>query len=99
MAARKSKRTDGRYGVSVCYEDSAGVRRRHYVYGRTQAEANAKAKAVRQRLLAMGATRVSRPTPPDWRSSGESGAPPLSILRRCPDSPRTMERTRGLTQG
>jgi hypothetical protein len=50
MAARMRKRPDGRYCVSVTYEDMAGVRRRHYVYGKTQAEANAKAKAARQRL-------------------------------------------------
>jgi integrase len=66
MAARKSKRTDGRYGVSVSYEDSAGVRRRHYVYGRTQAEANAKAKAVRQRLDSGAPVRDASRTLGDW---------------------------------
>jgi hypothetical protein len=33
MAARMRKGPDGRYCVSVSYEDSAGVTRRHYVYG------------------------------------------------------------------
>jgi hypothetical protein len=50
MAARMRKRPDGRYCVSVSYEDVAGNALRHHVYGKTQTEANAKAKAVRERL-------------------------------------------------
>jgi hypothetical protein len=46
MAARMRKRADGRYVVTVTYEDSEGAKRRHFVYGKTQAEANAKAKEV-----------------------------------------------------
>ena len=52
MAARMRNRPDGRYCVSVSCEDSAGITRRHYVYGKTQAEANAKAKDARDRLEA-----------------------------------------------
>jgi integrase len=50
MTARMRKRADGRYVVTVTYEDRAGARRRHYIYGKTQAEANAKAKAARRRV-------------------------------------------------
>lgn len=66
MAARMRKRPDGRYCVSVTYEDSAGVARRHYVYGKTQTEANAKAKAARRRLEAGAPVRDASRTLSDW---------------------------------
>jgi hypothetical protein len=55
MAARMRKRPDGRYCVSVTYEDIAGVRRRHYVYGKTQPR-----RTRRPRQLVSGSTQVRR---------------------------------------
>jgi integrase len=66
MAARKRKRSDGRYCVSVSSEDGAGIIRRHYVYGKTQAEANAKAKAAPDRLEAGAPVRDASRTLSDW---------------------------------
>jgi integrase len=49
---RKLKRSDGRYVVKVTYEDEHGLKRRFSCYGKTQTEANAKARAARDRLAA-----------------------------------------------
>jgi hypothetical protein len=40
------KRADGRYVVTLSCEGSEGAERRHFVHGKTQAEANAKSKAA-----------------------------------------------------
>jgi hypothetical protein len=50
MAARMRKRADGRCVVTLSSEDSEGAKRSRFVYGKTQAEANAKAEAARGRL-------------------------------------------------
>ena len=55
--ARRSKRDDGRYGVTVRLEQPDGNRRRAYFYGRTQAEAPAKAEAVLALVEAGGLVR------------------------------------------
>lgn len=46
MTARRTKRADGRYSLTVRLENSDGTKRRMYFYGRTQAEAKAKAAAA-----------------------------------------------------
>jgi integrase len=66
MAARMRKRPDGRYVVTLTYEDGEGAKRRHFVYGRTQAEANAKAKAARERLEVCAPVRDASRTLSDW---------------------------------
>jgi integrase len=66
MAARMSKRADGRYVVTVTYEDHTGAKRRHSCYGKTQAEANAKAKEARARLDAGAPVRDATRTLADW---------------------------------
>ena len=82
MAARMRKRADGRYVVTVTYEDSEGAKRRHFVYGRTQTEANAKAKAARDRLDAAPVRKASRTLsdwPAEWRATyppTQNGEPP-----------------------
>jgi hypothetical protein len=50
MAKRRTKRNDGGYLVTITVEDEAGTTRRAYFYGRTQAEAKAKAEAARERV-------------------------------------------------
>jgi hypothetical protein len=43
-------RPDGRWQIDLRYQDSSGALKRTAVYGRTQAEARAKAKELRKRL-------------------------------------------------
>jgi integrase len=66
MAARRTKRSDGRYTVTVTYEDQNGVKRRHFSYGKTQAEANMKAQEARDRLQAGAPVRDATRTLSDW---------------------------------
>lgn len=61
MASRMSKRADGRYTLKVTTPDGA-----RYVYGRTQAETRAKAKAMRDRLAAGAPVRDSTRTLGEW---------------------------------
>ncbi|KAJ1684297.1 hypothetical protein LUZ63_020590 [Rhynchospora breviuscula] len=55
--ARRTKRTDGRYAVIIRIEQPDGTRRRSYFYGRTQAEAQAKADQAQARVAAGGPVR------------------------------------------
>lgn len=67
MAARRTKRTDGRFAVTIRYEDPiTGERKRGYFYGRTQAKANAKATAARERLTMGAPVRDASRTLADW---------------------------------
>jgi hypothetical protein len=66
MAARKKKRADGRYRVTLTYEDAQGTKRRQGFYGRTQAEANAKRQEARERLAAGGPIRDASCTLAEW---------------------------------
>jgi integrase len=63
---RMTKRKDGRYPVTFTYEDQTGTKRRHEVYGRTQAEAKAKAKEARARLDAGAPVRDATRTLAEW---------------------------------
>lgn len=66
MAARRTKRTDGRYSVTLTVESFDGEKRRLYFYGRTQAEAKGKAKAARERLAVGAPVRDSTRSVSDW---------------------------------
>lgn len=66
MSARRTKRTDGRYSVTLTVEALNGTRRRVYFYGRTQAEARRKADAARERLAAGGPVRNATRSVSDW---------------------------------
>jgi integrase len=68
MAARRTKRVDGRYTVTITYEDTNGKKRRHFCYGKTQAEANQKAQQARARLAAGSPVRDATRTLSDWLS-------------------------------
>lgn len=67
MTARRKRRTDGRYTVTLRYEDPlTGTRKRAYFYGQTQAEANAKAKDARTRLAAGAPVRDASRSVAEW---------------------------------
>ena len=61
MAARRTKRSDGRFTVTLTHYG-----RRHFFYGKTQAEAEAKAAAARERLTAGAPVRDATRTLNDW---------------------------------
>jgi integrase len=61
MAARRTKRSDGRFTVTLTHDG-----RRHFFYGKTQAEAKAKAAAARERLTAGAPVRDATRTLNDW---------------------------------
>jgi integrase len=67
MPARKTKRQDGRFAVTVRYIDPlTGERKRAYFYGKTQAEAKAKAEKARQRLSQGAPLRDASRTLAEW---------------------------------
>ncbi len=67
MTARRKRRTDGRYAVTLRYEDPiTGQRKRGYFYGKTQAEAHAKANAARERLAQGSPVRDANRTLSEW---------------------------------
>jgi hypothetical protein len=72
MAARRTKRADGRYRVTLTYEDAQGVKRRATFYGRTQTEANAKRQEARDRLKAGGPIRDASCTLAEWLEQWEA---------------------------
>ena len=66
-ATRKTKRNDGRFAFTLRYVDPiTGEKKRAYFYGRTQAEAKAKAESARQRLTHGGPVRDASRTLADW---------------------------------
>jgi integrase len=66
MSARRTKRTDGRYTVTLTVENLDGTRRRVYFYGRTQADARRKADAARERVAQSGPVRDATRSVSDW---------------------------------
>jgi hypothetical protein len=66
MPARRTKRADGRYSVTVRLESLDGTARRMYFYGRTQAEARVKAAAARERVSRGEPVRDATRTLSDW---------------------------------
>jgi hypothetical protein len=66
MSARRTKRTDGRYNVTLTVERPDGTTRRVYFYGRTQVEARRKADAARERVAQGGPVRDATRSVSDW---------------------------------
>jgi len=68
MAQRRAKRSDGRYTFTTRIEAADGTRRRVYFYGRTQAEARAKANAALERASVGAPIRDATRSLGDWLS-------------------------------
>ena len=66
MAGRRTKRSDGRFCLNITVENPDGTKRRVYFYGRTQAEAKAKAAAARERVGRGEPVRDATRTVSDW---------------------------------
>lgn len=67
MAPRKTRRTDGRFACTLRYIDPlTGEQKRAYFYGKTQAEAKAKAQNARERLAQGGPIRDGSGTLEQW---------------------------------
>ena len=66
MAQRRAKRSDGRYTLTARIEAADGTRRRVYFYGRTQAEARAKANAAIERASVGAPIRHATRSLGDW---------------------------------
>ena len=67
MPPRKTKRNDGRFAFTLRYVDPVtGEKKRAYFYGKTQAEARAKAERARQRLTQGAPVRDASRTFADW---------------------------------
>jgi hypothetical protein len=66
MARRRTKRSDGRFCVNITVENTDGIKRRVYFYGRTQAEARAKSAAARERVGRGEPVRDATRTVSDW---------------------------------
>lgn len=67
MAARKIKRADGRYTVTFTHEGQ-----RRFFYGRTQAEASAKARAAQDRIRQGAPIRDATRTLGQWLSEWQN---------------------------
>ena len=66
MSARRTKRIDGRYNVTLTVETPDGSKRRVYFYRRSQAEARRKADGARQRFAQGGPVRDATRSVSDW---------------------------------
>ncbi|KAA1376112.1 tyrosine-type recombinase/integrase [Aeromicrobium fastidiosum] len=88
MAARMTKRADGRYQYAIRYTDPVtGEKRRQYFTGKTQAEVRAKVKAAQERLDAGAPVRDSSRTLAEW--STQWRATSLEASDRRPTSKAT----------
>ncbi len=83
MASRRTKRADGRYNVTLTVENPDGSTRRVYFYGRTQAEARAKAHAAQERVALGAPVRDASRSFGDWLT--EWRATFLAASDRAPD--------------
>jgi integrase len=93
MSARRTKRTDGRYSVTARIESPDGTIRRTYFYGRTQAEAKAKADAARERVGRGEPVRDATRTVSDWLAEWRT-----TFLRASDRAESTKELYAGLTE-
>jgi len=93
MSARRTKRTDGRYSVTVRLKRPDGTIRRTYFYGRTQAEANAKAVAARERVGRGEPVRDATRTVSDWLAEWRT-----TFLRASDRAESTKQLYAGLTE-
>src|SRR5215218_6620399 len=92
MAGRRTKRSDGRFCVNVTVETADGTRRRIYFYGRTQAEARAKAAAARERVGRGEPVRDATRTVSDWLAEWR-----MTFLRASDRAESTKDLYAGLT--
>jgi len=94
MSARRTKRADGRYSVTARLERPDGTIRRTYFYGRTQAEAKAKADAARERVGRGEPVRDATRTLSDWLAEWRT-----TFLRASDRAESTKDLYAGLTVG
>lgn len=92
--ARRTKRSDGRYQVAVRYTDQMGEERRAYFYGRTQAEARAKAEEAEDRIACGAPVRDASRTLGDWLAEWRD-----TFLRASDRAEATKQLYTGLTRG
>lgn len=89
--ARRTKRTDGRYVINIRVEQPDGTRKRAYFYGRTQAEARAKAEAAQARVAAGGPVRDDNQPLTAWLHEWRD-----TFLRASDRAPSTKQMYAGL---
>lgn len=89
--ARRTKRPDGRYVVNIRVEQPDGTRKRAYFYGRTQAEARAKAEAAQARVAAGGPVRDDNQPLTAWLHEWRD-----TFLRASDRAPSTKQMYAGL---
>src|SRR5215211_8545986 len=94
MAGRRTKRSDGRFCLNITVENPTGTRRRVYFYGRTQAEANAKVAAARERVGRGEPVRDATRTVSDWLAEWRT-----TFLRASDRAESTKDLYAGLTVG
>ena len=92
MTARRTKRADGRYSVTARLESPDGTKRRMYFYGRTQADAKAKAAAARERVSRGEPVRDATRTLSDWLAEWRT-----TFLRASDRAESTKDLYAGLT--
>src|SRR3954466_4947565 len=66
MASAPTRRADGRYVETFTYVDTAGKRRRRYVYGKTAPEARRRANAARKEVALHAPVRDPQRMFSDW---------------------------------
>jgi hypothetical protein len=92
MPARRTKRADGRFSVTARLESPDGTKRRTYFYGRTQAEAKAKAAAARDRVNGGEPVRDATRTLSEWLAEWRA-----TFLRASDRAESTKDLYAGLT--
>jgi hypothetical protein len=92
MSARRTKRADGRYSVTARLERPDGTIRRTYFYGRTQAEAKAKAAAACERTSRGEPVRDASRMLSDWLAEWR-----MTFLRASDRAESTKDLYAGLT--
>ena len=92
MAGRRTKRSDGRFCLNITVENPDGTKRRVYFYGRTQAEAKAKAAAARERVGRGEPVRDATRTVSDWLAEWRT-----TFLRASDRAESTKDLYAGLT--
>ena len=91
--ARRTKRSDGRFCLNITVENPDGTTRRVYFYGRTQAEAKAKAAAARERVGRGEPVRDATRTVSDWLAEWRT-----TFLRASDRAESTKDLYAGLTE-
>jgi integrase len=92
IAGRRTKRSDGRFCLNITIENADGTKRRVYLYGRTQAEAKAKAAGTRERVGRGEPVRDATRTVSDWLAEWRT-----TFLRASDRAESTEDLYAGLT--